>query len=367
MENLTKISVKLAERSYDIFIGYNQFESLGKILQDINIGTHAVIITNPKIKKLYRGKIEQSLRKVFIKSNFVEIPDSEKSKSIDRLTKVILKIVEIDIKKRVFIIALGGGVVGDLAGFVASIYRRGIPYIQIPTTLLGQVDSSIGGKVAVDLPQGKNLIGAFYQPRLVFSDISTLLTLNARQMISGLAEVIKYGIIAKPNLFKFTEGNYHNILKFDIEALTHIVTESARIKASIVSEDEKEQKSKRTILNFGHTIGHALEAATEYGKDYTHGEAIAVGMICASDLAYNLKVCSQKTLSRIESIISMVGLPIHIKNASLTKIMKTYLHDKKFISCKNRFVLPVRIGNVTIYEDVPEHIIKKVIKRRIKN
>jgi len=217
------------------------------------------------------------------------------------------------------------------------------------------------------LAEGKNLLGAFYQPSLVFSDISTLSTLNSRQMLSGLAEVIKYGIIADTELFQFIEHNYHKLLEYDKSSLSYIIYRSAKSKAKIVSEDEKEQKAIRTILNFGHTIGHAIEAASGYSDKYTHGEAIAIGMVCAADIANRLDICSQKTLSQIESIVSRVGLPIHIKDVSLSKIMEAYLHDKKFISGKNRFVLPLKIGKVKIYEDINEKVIKDVVKRRIKN
>jgi len=367
MKDLEKVSVNLKERKYDILIGYDQFDYLVKILKKLNIGNHAIIITNPKIKKLFNEKIISVLKKISIKGNFINIPDTEKSKSVRYFVKVLSDIAKIDVKKRIFIIALGGGVVGDLAGFVAAVYKRGIPYIQIPTTLLAQVDSSIGGKVAVDLAEGKNLLGAFYQPSLVFSDISTLSTLNSRQMLSGLAEVIKYGIIADTELFQFIEHNYHKLLEYDKSSLSYIIYRSAKSKANIVSEDEKEQKGIRTILNFGHTIGHAIEAASGYSDKYTHGEAIAIGMVCAADIANRLDICSQKTLSQIESIISRVGLPIHIKDISLSKIMEAYLHDKKFISGRNRFVLPLKIGKVKIYEDINEKVIKDVVKRRIKN
>jgi 3-dehydroquinate synthase len=366
MKNLSRISVNLKERSYDIFTGFNQLRSLGNLVKRLNLGTHAVIITNPKIKKLYQAKLSPGLNKNKIKTTYIEVPDSEKAKSLKYLNSSIEKIVKLDLKTRLFIVTLGGGVVGDLGGFIAAVYKRGIPYIQIPTSLLAQVDSSIGGKVAVDLPQGKNLLGAFYQPRMVFCDSSFLQTLSSRQLKTGLAEVIKYGIIADKQLFEFLEHNYHKIFKLEKNALNYIINQSAAIKAKVVSLDEREEKGLRTILNYGHTIGHAIEAACEYGTNYTHGEAISVGMICAAEIAHHLKLCSLKTLGRIESMIAITGLPIHIKNVSLAKIMKTYLHDKKFINAKNRFVLPVDIGKVEVHEGIPEKLIKKVISERIK-
>ena len=366
MKNLSRISVNLKERSYDIFIGFNQFRSLGSLIKKLELGTHAVIITNPKIKKLYQTKLTSSLKKNNIKTTYIQVPDSEKSKSLKYLNSSISKIVKLDLKTKLFIITLGGGVVGDLGGFIAAVYKRGVPYIQIPTSLLAQVDSSIGGKVAVDLPQGKNLVGAFYQPKMVFCDSSLLETLSLRQLKTGLAEIIKYGIIADKQLFKFLEHNYHKIFKLDKNALNYIITQSATIKAKVVSLDEREKKGIRTILNYGHTIGHAIETACGYEANYTHGEAISIGMVCAAEIAHRLKLCSLKTLGRIESMIAIAGLPIHIKNVSLSKIMKTYLHDKKFINGKNRFVLPVEIGKVEVHEDIPENLIKKVISERIK-
>jgi 3-dehydroquinate synthase len=366
MKNLSKVSVGLKERTYDIYIGFNQLRSLGCLIKKLNLGSHAVIITNPNIKKLYQSKLNSTLKKNKFDTTYIEVPDSEKAKSLKYLNSSIEKIVKLDVKTRLFIIVLGGGVAGDLGGFIAAVYKRGIPYIQIPTSLLAQVDSSIGGKVAVDLPQGKNLLGAFYQPRLVFCDSSFLQTLNSRQLKTGLAEIIKYGVIADKQLFDFIEHNYHRIFKLEKDALNYIITQSAAIKAKVVSQDERETKGIRTILNFGHTIGHAIETACGYKNSYTHGEAISIGMVCAAEISHRLGLCSPKTLGRIESMISIVGLPIHIKNVSLSKIMSAYLHDKKFISGKNRFVLPRSIGKVEVREGIPENLIKKVVSERIK-
>jgi 3-dehydroquinate synthase len=367
MEGLKKIQVNLEERSYDIFIGYDKFTYLPRLLRKLDLGDTAVIITNRKIKNLLYKKITTSLKNLNIDLKFIEVPDSEKSKSIKYLVKVITEVARIDIRKRIFIIALGGGVVGDLAGFVAGIYKRGVPYIQVPTTLLAQVDSSIGGKVAVDLPAGKNLVGAFYQPSLVYSDIAVLSTLSKREVLSGLAEVIKYAVSIDSDLFEFIEHNHYKILELDKSSLDYIISSSAKIKARIVSDDEKEQKGTRTILNFGHTIGHALEAASGYSKEYSHGEAVAIGMICAAEIANRLGICDKKTLSRLESIISRVGLPVCIEKLPLDKIMKAFAHDKKFISGRNRLVLLHKIGRVKVYEDLDEKVIKAVLKMRMKN
>jgi len=360
------IVLKLKEKSYSIIIRNQIINSLGNLLSKLNIGKDAIIITNPLVKKYFGKQIERSLKKSNFAINFQIVPDTEKSKSVQTAFKIINSITKYDIKRKVFIIALGGGVIGDLAGFIAAVYKRGIPYIQIPTTLLGQVDSAIGGKTAIDLPYGKNLVGAFYQPRLVISDISTLKSLNKTQIKSGLAEVIKYGVIKDRNLFEYIEKNIKKILSLDKHCLEYIIYKCALIKASVVEQDEKEKKGIRTILNFGHTIGHAIESAGRY-RSYNHGEAVALGMICASEISQRLGLLSKKALMRIENLISKIGLPTKIANIKLSDILSAHLHDKKFISRKNRFVLPTKIGRVTIYEGVPLEIIKSVLRKRLIN
>jgi len=264
-----------------------------------------------------------------------------------------------------FIIALGGGVIGDLSGFVAAIYKRGINYIQIPTTFLAQIDSAIGGKTAVDLSLGKNLIGAFYQPRLVLSDISVLSSLDRKQIRFGLAEAIKYGVIKDKQLFGFIEKNYKKIINLNKKALEFVVYRCSAIKAKVVAQDEMERRGIRTILNYGHTIGHGLEAAGGY-LSYSHGQAVALGMIAAARIARDLDMLDIRSCNRIERIISKVGLPTSVRGISKTKLLKAISHDKKFIRGKNRFVLPVRIGKVIVREGVPKDIINNAIDSLIK-
>ncbi|MCM8790012.1 MAG: 3-dehydroquinate synthase [Candidatus Omnitrophica bacterium] len=255
------IRVNLGKRSYDIIVGYRIIKSLSNFLTSLNIGKDAYIITNPLIKKIYGKLLEQSLVRGGFSVRFKPIPDTEKSKSIETATSVLKNIAAYNRQKRVFIIAFGGGVIGDLAGFVASVYKRGVPYIQIPTTLLAQVDSSIGGKTAVDLIEAKNVIGAIYQPRLVLSEIEFLKTLDIRQIRNGLAEVIKYSLIKDKKMFEYLERNYKYILRKRPSSLEYIILRSSAIKAKIVEQDEREEKGIRTFLNFGHTVGHAIEAA----------------------------------------------------------------------------------------------------------
>ena len=361
---MRRIEIKLKEKSYRIIIGNRIINSLGSLLNKLNIGKDAIIITNPLIKKYFGKKVEKSLAESNFTVKFLLTADTEKSKSTQAVFNLINSIAKYDIRKKMFIIALGGGVIGDLAGFIAAVYKRGIPYIQVPTTLLGQVDSAIGGKTAIDLRYAKNLVGAFYQPRLVISDISTLKSLNKRQIKSGLAEVVKYGIIKDRNLFEYIEKNIKKILSLDKRYLEHIIYKCSLIKTLVVQQDEKEEKGIRTILNFGHTIGHAIEAAGKY-HFYNHGEAIAVGMICASQISERLGLLSKKSGIRIESLISKIGLPTKIRGIKLLDILSAHLHDKKFTSKRNRFVLPTTIGKVTIHEDVPLKIIKSVLKEKI--
>ncbi|MBU1727667.1 MAG: 3-dehydroquinate synthase [Candidatus Omnitrophica bacterium] len=358
------IRVNLGKRSYDIVAGNGIIKFLGTHLKRLNIGNDAYVITNPLIKNKFGSLLSLSLQDSGFSVKFKTVPDTEKSKSIETAFSLIKDISRYDKKRRIFIIALGGGVIGDLSGFIASAYKRGIPYIQIPTTLLAQVDSSIGGKTAVDLPEAKNLVGAFYQPRLVFSDIELLKSLSARQVRSGLAEVIKYAIIKDAKLFYYLEKNLNSILLLKPKPLTRIIQCCSKIKAKVVGEDEREEKGIRTILNFGHTVGHAIEAASGY-KSYNHGEAIALGMLVAADLSEALKLIDRCTVNRIEKLIKYAGLPIEIKKITLRKIISAHYRDKKFIGSRNRFVLITGIGKTKITENVPLGLIQTAIKRRI--
>ncbi len=357
------IKVNLKKRSYKIIIGNGILEEIGTYLKRLKLGSDAYIITNLVIKNAHGGKLKNSLSRAGFNYKFKLIPDSEKSKSLKTAYSVIEDLAGYDKKKKVFIIAFGGGVVGDLAGFIAAIYKRGIAYVQVPTTLLAQVDSSIGGKTAVDLGLGKNLAGAFYQPKLVFSDTAILKTLDVRQILSGLAEIIKYGIIKDPGLFCYLENNYRKIISGDIRSRESIIRRSSSIKAKIVQLDEREEKGLRTILNFGHTIGHAIEAAGGY-KRYNHGQAIALGMLVALDIGRAMGHTDKNTQERIEKLIRAVGLPTRIKKVSLAGIIKAHYFDKKFSGAKNKFVIAEKIGRVRIEESIPLSMIQAAIKNR---
>jgi len=364
---LKTIRVRLKERSYDIVIGAGLLSKAGALLQKLRIGKDAVVITNKPLLGLYKRDMETSLRKGRFTIRFELVPDSEKAKSSNVALRLASRIAAYDKKKSVFIIAFGGGVIGDLAGFVAAIYKRGVPYVQIPTTLLAQVDSAIGGKTAIDLNIAKNLVGAFYQPRMVISDISLLETLPARQIRNGLAEVIKYGVIKDRQLFAFLEKKYSDILRRDKASLEFVVSRSSRIKAKIVERDELDRTGLRAILNYGHTVGHAVESASSYSSRYNHGESVAIGMAVACDIASKLKLTSPAVSERIKALIKKTGLPTKITALSLSKICGSLAHDKKFVRGKSRLVLPVSIGKVRIVDGVPDKIISEAIKKNLKN
>jgi 3-dehydroquinate synthase len=359
---MKKIRVNLGKNSYDILICSNELDKLGSCLKRLNIGRDAVIVTNPVIKKLFGGRVKRALVSDGFSVRFETIPDSEKAKSEKVCIRLLNNISKFDIRRRVFIVALGGGVVGDLAGFTASIYKRGIPYVQIPTTLLSQVDSAIGGKTAIDLSAGKNLAGAFYQPKLVFSDVLFLEKLPGKELISGLAEVIKYGIIKSPGLFRFLEKNYKKILNRDKGAFLRVVAECGIIKAGIVEKDEMDNKKIRVILNLGHTIGHAIETASGYRGYYNHGQAVGLGMLSSVYIAEKKGFLTKSDGRRIKNIIKNTGLPVRLKNVKLKDILSAQSHDKKFIHGKNRFVLPVKIGKVVVKEGIPEITVRESIQ-----
>ena len=275
--------------------------------------------------------------------------------------QLLERIAAQDVHKKIFIIAFGGGVIGDLAGYIAATYKRGVPYIQVPTTLLAQIDSAIGGKVGIDLKTGKNMAGAFYQPKVVLSDVDFLKTLSQRQVRNGLAEAVKYGIIRDKILFTYIAKHYPKLLRLNPEALTKVVLKCSAIKADVVRQDERETKGIRTILNFGHTVGHAIEAASGYDH-YHHGEAVALGMRVAADISTRLGLLNFKEAIRIHQVLDNIGLPQKIRKVSIKSILARMQHDKKFRAGKNRFVLATAIGRVKVLEGVPLRIVTQAIK-----
>lgn len=364
-----KIRIRLPndiDRSYNVIIGRNILNKIGDVIKSLNIGRDIFIITDRKVGKLYGQKLIRSLQSAgFNDIGQFRLDDGEPSKIMDTYNRILEKIYDFDKNqdKKIIIVTFGGGVIGDLGGFVAQTYRRGVNYVQLPTTLLGQVDSGLGGKVGVNLKGAKNLVGGFWQPKLVYMDLAVLKTLNTRELKSGLAEVIKYGVIKDSNLFKYIEEHLEQILRYDFVCLKHIISTCLKIKAKITEIDERDEKDKRIILNFGHTIGHAIEAASHY-KVYKHGEAISIGMLCAGEIACRLGLLSNKDFSRLDNLIKRAGLPTKITKCSLQNIMKSMRHDKKFIDGVNRFILPVSIGKIKIKKGIDENVIKDVIRKK---
>jgi len=356
---MAKIKVNLGLRSYDIIIGRNIISTLPGRLEKLRLfKSRPVVVTNDKVYKIYGEFLKKQLINC-PQPLFLMVPDSEKAKSWPVLSNVLKTIVESNRGKNIFLIALGGGVVGDLTGFLAAIYKRGIPYIQLPTTLLAQVDSSIGGKVAVDLSWGKNLIGAFYQPKIVISELRFLDTLPDKEIRCGLSEVVKCGII-DGKLFDFLETNRRSIASSG--RMLEIVKRCARLKADIVAKDEFDSKDVRIVLNLGHTIGHAMESALKYTA-ITHGEGVAVGLIAESIIAHKMGFLSRSSLQRItDLIINLKCLPGIPKKISITDIMQHLPYDKKVKFDQLRFVLPVGIGKVRIVAGLDNRVIKSSIK-----
>ncbi|MFH1867664.1 MAG: 3-dehydroquinate synthase [Candidatus Omnitrophota bacterium] len=362
---MKKIKVGLGKRSYNIHIKRDLLRSVGSIIKDMGLANAAYVITNSKIRSLFGKILQKSLISSGLSVKFCVVPDSEKSKSHTTWIKVLKDVADFDKGKGVCIIALGGGVVGDLSGFVASSYRRGVPFIQVPTTLLAQVDSAIGGKAAIDIDCAKNIAGAFYQPKAVLSDLDTLKTLPARQIRNGLSEIIKYGIILDKRFFTYLEKNILKILKADTIALEYVVARCSRLKAEVVSADEEEKSGYRSILNFGHTIGHAIEVSASYKKSISHGEAVACGMLCAFDIAVALNITDKNTAARAEGLIEKSGLPTRIKGIAASSVIKATSYDKKIQKGEKRWVLPREIGHAIVCSSVPKEIIKRAVIKRI--
>ncbi len=351
------VKVELGERSYHIHIGLSTLETIGERIQQFHFSHKAVLISNSDLIKLYGERIILNLKKNGFEMEVIEVPDGEKYKNMREAEKIYDRLLDGKHDRYSPLIALGGGVLGDLTGFVAATYRRGVPYIQIPTSLLAQVDSSVGGKTAVNHPLGKNMIGAFYQPAGVFIDLNALKTLPEIEFRCGMAEIIKYGIIADEMLFNFLESRVEDIKNLDFNALQYIIEASCKIKASIVSKDERE-KGLRSVLNYGHTIGHALESLTGYEK-YKHGEAVAIGMIAAAFISHEAELCDKKDVERVKKLIESFNLATQLPNISPEKILSALYYDKKVRNDKIKLVLMKQPGSVVIRDDIPDEIILK--------
>ncbi len=351
------IPVRLGDRSYPILLT-DSYRQLPRALAPLRLPRYGWVVSHRHLLRRYGRELLGSLRRAGWQVDTLTVPEAESSKSFAMAERVIAQLSRKAAMRVPVLLAFGGGVVGDLTGLVAAVFRRGVPYVQIPTTLLAQVDSSIGGKVAVDLAHGKNLVGAFYQPRLVCNNMRVLRSLPLRQRRSGMAEVIKYGVMADPRLFAYLEREAPACLRLDPRAVRLMVERSCRIKAAVVSRDERETRGIRAQLNFGHTVGHALEAATGYRR-WTHGEAIAIGMHFAARLSVEVGLLRHAEADRIVRLIQAVGLPTQARAVSRPAVLRAMRHDKKFIHGRPRWVLPTRIGHVVVTERVPESAVHR--------
>lgn len=336
------VTVELGERSYPIIIGA-RLEGIGPRLAALVSDRRAAVITNPTVGKLYLDRVMTSLRDAGFRVTTVEIPDGEEHKNLAWLAAIYDRLLDAKMERSSPVLALGGGVIGDLGGFAAATFLRGLPFIQLPTTLLAQVDSSVGGKTGINHPAGKNLIGAFYQPRLVLIDVETLKTLPRRELLAGLVEVIKYGAILDAELFALIEQKLDRILALDGELLREIVRRCCALKAVVVHRDERES-DYRAILNFGHTLGHAIESLTEYTR-YLHGEAVAIGMAFAAKLSCSRGYCKPETMRRIVDLLTRAGLPVEVPRELVgAHLALAVERDKKVSGGKVKFICLEDLG-----------------------
>ncbi|QDQ26614.1 3-dehydroquinate synthase [Chitinimonas arctica] len=351
------VHVDLAHAPYDILIGAGLLADPQAILQHLT-QANAVIVTNTTVAALYLAPLQASLVAAGVSVLPVILPDGEQYKNWTTLNSILDALLEHRCERKTTLIALGGGVIGDMTGFAAAIYQRGVPFIQIPTTLLAQVDSSVGGKTAINHPLGKNMIGAFYQPRLVLADLATLHTLPAREFAAGLAEVIKYGLIDDAVFFAWLEQNIAALLRRDVEALAYAVERSCSIKARIVASDEREQ-GVRAFLNLGHTFGHAIEAGLGYGQ-WLHGEAVAAGMLLAARASKLLGNLGEQDVQRTEALLQAAGLPVVAPALGFDRWMALMAQDKKVERGHIRFVLLRHIGEAYI-ATLPEQHLREIL------
>lgn len=355
------IDVNLGERSYPIYIGYGVLRRTGKLLRAVLPTTgKGTVITHDAIFKLHGDPLKESLEDAGIQTQVISVPEGDASKSWDAAGRLFGDLIDFGMDRSSMILAFGGGVIGDLAGFLAATFLRGVGLVQIPTTFLGQVDSGIGGKTALNHPKGKNLIGAFYQPRLSIVDPRLLETLSMRELRAGLAEVVKYGVIADGELFHMLERNVERILGKDPSLLMEIIARCCAIKARLVELDERDTKGLRIKLNYGHTAGHALEIITHL--DVRHGEAVAVGMTVASEISNRLGLMGGDDIKRQENLLRLFGLPTQLPKTDVQRLLELMHRDKKAREGVIRFVLPTGIGKEPAVEAISDQFLLETLR-----
>lgn len=350
-----------ADRSYDVICGRGVTEAVGAAVAAAG-GRRAVVVTDAAVAGSHAELVRQALLAAAIETALVPVPSGEPTKSVAAAERLWNAFAEMAVDRRTHVVAVGGGVVGDLAGFAAATFARGLPIWHVPTTLVAQVDSAIGGKTGINLTGGKNLVGAFWQPRGVFADIDTLATLPSREFVSGLAEVVKYGVILDPVFFGWLEDSAAALTARDPAAVAHAVERSAAIKADVVSQDEHETSGLRAALNYGHTFAHAYETLAGYGT-LLHGEAVAIGMARAARLAALLGRISDDFVARQDALLTRLGLPTAIPAGvgDPTALLAVMARDKKSLGGRLRFVLPSRLGHVELVDGVPEPVVRQVL------
>ena len=357
---MASIRVALGDRSYGIEVGAGLIGDAGRYRPHL-AGGKAAIVTSSVVAPLYLARVKAALRSAGAETTEVILPEGEEHKTWQTLNLVFDALLSAHCDRKTTIVALGGGVIGDIAGFAAAVYQRGVRFIQVPTTLLAQVDSSVGGKTAVNHPLGKNMVGAFHQPQAVIADVSTLDTLPDRELRAGLAEVIKHGVIRDPAFFAWLESNIERLLSREPAALTHAVVRSCEIKAEVVGEDERET-GLRAILNFGHTFGHAIESGLGYGQ-WVHGEAVAAGMVMAADLSARAGMIPIEEAARIRRLVSRAGLPVAGPAALLAdRYLELMAVDKKASGGRIRFVLLDGPGQAVLRDDLPQALVRETLQ-----
>lgn len=353
------IRVGLGDRAYDILIENGLLANIGKDLKGRSIAKRFVVVADSYVAEILGARLLDSLKAGGVDAEMITFPRGEASKHLATVAELASKLARLGVDRKDGLIALGGGVTGDITGFLAAIYMRGIPFVQIPTTLLAQVDSSVGGKTGVDIPEGKNLVGSFYQPRCVYIDSSVLLSLPDSELLNGLAEVIKYSVIYDADFFEYLQQNRAQILARDLTRLEEVIERCCTIKAEVVAADERESDLRR-ILNFGHTLGHAVEAASDY--TLAHGLAVGLGMVAVSELAVGKGIFARGEADRVRQLIGDYGLSVAIPREYSPARIKSYLKtDKKTVAGRPFFVLPTEIGKVVITDDVDEGLIDRVL------
>ncbi len=355
------LTVKLAERSYDIALTRNDFTGIGPFARQRASGKTALLIADEKVAG-HAERAAQSLEQVGFRTATTLRPSGESQKTLAVAAELYDRLLDLPADRKTLIVAVGGGVIGDLAGFVAATYARGLPLLMVPTTLLAMVDSSVGGKVAVNHPRAKNMIGVFHQPVGVWIETATLDTLPDREYRSGLAEVVKYGVILDASFFAYLEANVAAILRRDPATLERVVVRCCELKAEIVAKDEREDTGLRAVLNYGHTFAHAFETAGGYGA-WLHGEAVSAGMICASRLAERRGLVSAELTERQIGLFEAFSLPVKPQAWDIDALLATMRTDKKAEAGSLRFILPTRLGEVRLFSDVPDEDVRAVLRK----